>query len=66
MRTVQTFILRLLVDEDDPHALRGALRAISQAQEYPFADEQSFLNLLHHMIQPPNAIPVNEKGHGLT
>lgn len=66
MRTVRTFILRLLVDEDDPQALRGALRAVSQGQEYPFADERAFLDLLYRMIQPSVVTPANEKEHGLT
>ncbi|MGQ9583787.1 MAG: hypothetical protein ACUVXG_00125 [Anaerolineae bacterium] len=46
MRTVETFILRLLIDTDDPHALRGALRAVADDEERPFAGERALVALL--------------------
>lgn len=46
MRTVRTFILRLLLDSDDPTALRGALRAVDAAEEHTFADAERLLALL--------------------
>jgi len=49
MRTVQTFILRLLVDPDEPEALRGDLRAIPEGEAQPFPDEQALLALLRQI-----------------
>lgn len=49
MRTIQTIILRLLIDTDRPLALRGTLNAVSENQMYQFTDEQSLLALLHHL-----------------
>lgn len=46
MRTARTFILRLLLDSDDPTALRGALRAVDAAEEHTFADAGRLLALL--------------------
>ena len=39
MRTIQSFILRLLVDADQPKALHGVLRCVSDDTEQSFADE---------------------------
>jgi hypothetical protein len=49
MRTVQTLVLRLWVDTDEPQALRGAVRCVTEEQEHPFADEQALLSLLRQM-----------------
>lgn len=49
MRTVKTFILRLLVDTDQPQALRGMLNAVADGNLYSFTDEQSLLRCLHHL-----------------
>ena len=49
MRTTQAFVLRLLVDTDDPQALRSALRAVGSAEEHTFADGQTLLALLRQM-----------------
>lgn len=47
MRTVQTFILRLLVDPAEPAALRGALKPLPEGETQPFTDETGLLALLH-------------------
>ncbi len=46
MRIIRTFVLRLLIDTDEPERLRGSLRSILNDSEYPFADEQALLGLL--------------------
>jgi hypothetical protein len=51
MRTIYTFILRLLVDSADAEALRGALQVASQNQEpQPFIGETALLGLLKHLV----------------
>ncbi len=50
MRIVRMFILRLLLDPAEPHALRGSLQAVSDSESLSFADEQGLLNLLHQLI----------------
>jgi hypothetical protein len=51
MRTIHTFILRLLVDSADPEALRGALQVASQNQEpQPFSSETALLDLLKRLV----------------
>ena len=50
MRTIRTFILRLLEDTDDPQALRGMIRAIAGAEEHTFADGPTLLALLLQMM----------------
>jgi hypothetical protein len=51
MRTIHTFILRLLVDSADPEALRGALQVASQNQEpRPFSSETALLGLLKRLV----------------
>lgn len=52
MRTTRTFILRLLLDSDDPTALRGALRAVDAAEEHTFADAGRLLALLRAEAAP--------------
>lgn len=49
MRQIQTFILRLLVDEDEPQTLRGVLRVVADDEERSFTDEESLLALLRRM-----------------
>jgi len=51
MRTIQTFVLRLLADTEEPQMLRGAVRCVSANEEQTFADAQSLLALLHGMCQ---------------
>ena len=51
MRTVYTFILRLLVDSADPEAFRGALQVASQNLEpQPFSSETALLGLLKRLV----------------
>ena len=50
MRSTQTFILRLLVDTDDPKRLRGAIRSIIQGEDRPFADDAALLSLLRSLM----------------
>jgi hypothetical protein len=51
MRTIYTFIIRLLVDNADPEALRGVLQVASQNQEpQPFSDETTLLGLLKRLV----------------
>ncbi|MCX7902715.1 MAG: hypothetical protein N2483_10650 [Burkholderiaceae bacterium] len=45
MRTMRAFILRLLLDSDDPTVLRGALRAVDAPEEHTFADAERLLAL---------------------
>ena len=53
MRTIYTFILRLLVDSADPEVLRGALQVASQNQEpQPFSSETALLGLLKRLVSP--------------
>jgi hypothetical protein len=52
MRSVQTFILRLLVDPAMPDELRGAVEPVPKGDSRPFAGEQALLALLHQMALP--------------
>jgi hypothetical protein len=59
MRTIHTFILRLLVDSAEPDAIRGALQVANQNQEpQPFIGETALLGLLKRLVtldgQPGN------------
>ena len=58
MRTTLTFVLRLLVDPDDPQALRGTIRVVGGIEEYAFADGQTLLALLRQMTKR-----VTDAGH---
>jgi hypothetical protein len=50
MRTTVVYIVRLLVDENEPDALRGVLREVNSGEEYAFSSEQGLLELLR--LQP--------------
>ena len=53
MRTIYTFILRLLVDSADPETLRGALQVASQNQDpQPFNSDTALLGLLKRLVSP--------------
>lgn len=58
MRTLQTFILRLLVDPAEPDALRGALQPMPEGEPMPFADEQRLLALLRQSIPAAGALSI--------
>jgi len=49
MHTIQTFILRLLVDTDEPQALRGTVRSVTDDEKHSFTDGPSLLALLRRM-----------------
>ncbi|MBN1954532.1 MAG: hypothetical protein JW900_05710 [Anaerolineae bacterium] len=63
MRTTQAFVLRLLVDSDEPWALRGVLQAVASGEEAPFTDEPTLLALLRRMMSaaPESTLPVKGK-----
>lgn len=46
MRTMQTYILRLLVDTETPHVIRGVIRAVEDDAEQAFGDGLALLALL--------------------
>ena len=50
MRTIQSFILRLLVDADQPAALHGVLRCVNDDTEQAFADEAALVELLRQWV----------------
>ena len=50
MRTIQSFILRLLVDADQPEALHGVLRCVNDDTEQAFADETALVDLLRQWV----------------
>ena len=55
MRTTLTFVLRLLVDTDDPQVLRGMIRTVGCTEEHAFADEQALLALRQMMERMTDA-----------
>ncbi len=60
MHSIRIFVLRLFVDSERPHCLRGALRSIPEDETYLFADEQALLALLLQMVAHanPGVMPV--------
>jgi len=58
VRSIQTFILRLLADSDEPQALRGMIRSVTNDSELSFTDESSLLAVLRRLaettIEGPN------------
>lgn len=61
MRTVQTFILRLLIDPAEEAALRGALQSLPDGPIQSFANDAALLVLLrqaiYHHVATENAPP---------
>jgi hypothetical protein len=51
MRVIRTCILKLLVDTDEPAALRGTLHIVENGDTRSFRDEQDLLALLKVFIQ---------------
>ena len=47
MRQIQTYILRLFVDPDNPEVLRGALQPVPEGETQPFSSGQALLTVLH-------------------
>ena len=64
MRTIQSFILRLLVDADQPEALHGVLRCVNDDTEQAFADETALVDLLRQWVNrsAPPSIPATSTG----
>lgn len=54
MRSVKTYILKLLRDSRSPMELHGIVTSVSSGAEYPFADGESLLELLRR----------SDAGHG--
>ncbi len=52
MRNTYVFILRLLIDENDPDGLRGVLRNVTSGEEQSFSSEKGLLELLRHPSAP--------------
>ncbi len=49
MRKIQTFILRLLANTDEPHTLRGVVTAVTSDEVYTFRDGEGLLVWLRQM-----------------
>jgi hypothetical protein len=66
MRTTRTFVLRILVDTEDPSPLRGTVRSIADDEEQTFADERALREVLQEMCRArargPSGRP--SPGHG--
>jgi hypothetical protein len=60
VRTIRTYILRLLVDTEEPHTLRGVIRAVADDQEQTFADGQALLTLLRRISGRADQVPAKE------
>ena len=46
MRTTRSLIMRLFVDTENPQALYGVVRSVTDADEWSFANGQELLRLL--------------------
>ncbi len=53
MRTIQSFILRLLVDADQPDTLHGSLRCVNDDTEQTFTDEAMLIAVLRRWVNRP-------------
>lgn len=69
MRKTYTFILRLLVDTDEPCLLRGVLHSVADNINYSFADGQALLDLLwqatseaHSSVHPDDRMQERDFG----
>jgi hypothetical protein len=60
VRTIQTFVLRLLVDMNEPQQLRGSLHSVADNADHPFANAQVLLDLLRQIMQLESQIPTNK------
>jgi len=61
MRTTVVYILRLLVDDIEPGALRGILRNVTNGEEHAFSSEQALLEQLHSKTDNyPETTEVNQ------
>ncbi len=55
MRNTIVYVLRLLIDENNPEGLRGVLRNVISGDEQSFSNEQGLIELLHHQPALPPA-----------
>ena len=49
MRKIETFVIRLMTNSDEPLALRGMLHAVASGEAKPFTDGLGLLALLRQM-----------------
>jgi hypothetical protein len=52
MQTAHTFILKIMYNKSPSLALHGLLTSVSTGDQYPFADEQTLLDVLRRIISP--------------
>ena len=64
MRTIQSFILRLLVDADQPDTLHGVLRCVSDDTEQPFTDEAMLIAVLRRWLNRSATPSINATSTG--
>ena len=57
MRAIRTLILRLLVDSDQPQAVRGVVQAVADDEQHYFTDEQGLLALLQRLSRAVSVPP---------
>ena len=56
MRTIQIFVLRLLVDSDQPDTLHGLVRRVSDNTEQSFTDEAMLIAALRHWLNRSRSV----------
>jgi len=54
---MRTFVLRILVDETHPGALRGVLRSVVDGEERTFDNQQSLLDLIRTLCTERDHAP---------
>jgi hypothetical protein len=57
MHTIRVFVLRLFVDSERPHDLRGTLRSVPDGETHSFVAEEALLALLRQMTTHINFGP---------
>jgi hypothetical protein len=62
MRITAVFIVRLLVDEAEPDAVRGIVRRVSEEDEHAFSNASRLLELLRS-LSAINAQPTSPFSH---
>jgi len=64
VRTIQIFVLRLLVDADQPDRLHGVLRCVSDSAEQSFTDEAMLIAALRYCMNRsvPSSIKTTSTG----
>jgi hypothetical protein len=64
VRTIQIFLLRLLIDSDQPDALHGRLHCVSDNTEQSFTDEDMLIAALRHWMNRsvPSSITTTSTG----